>query len=156
MRATDESVELAASLLREAVFASRARSAAGHSLAGIDLQRSSAGPGNCGLGEKPELESELGARGAELFGQLWPQPLSSSELERLRAELAAWVGQQDGLDRARNHFLRDFRAQHGADRRAWSDDIARAYEQGISALNERESARLREHAHRLLASARPV
>jgi hypothetical protein len=154
MRAADE--ELAASLLREAVFAARARSAAGRSFAGIDLQRPTGGPGNCGLGEKPELESELGARGVELLGQLWPQPLAPAELERLRAELAAWVGQQDGLDRARNHFLRDFRAQHGADRRAWSAETARDYERGIAALSAREDARLREHARALLAPSRPA
>ena len=93
------------------------------------------------------------ARFRQALGATDDKAAARGFLDDCITELAAWVGQQDGLDRARNHYLRDFRARHGADRRAWSAEVAREYEQGIAALNEREDARLREHARRLLGSA---
>ncbi len=152
MSQAEERLELAAAFLREAVFASRARTAAGLSLGGIDLERPAGGPGSCGLGEKAAVELELSPRAASLAERLWPAALAPAEREGVRETMRDWVVLQDGLDRARNHFLRDFRAAHGTARDAWSAETARAYDEGLAALHAREDARLREHATRLLGS----
>lgn len=155
-RALDERLEQAASFLREAVFASRARQAAGVALAGIDLEGPPGGPGTggCGLGEKAAIELELSATAAAHFARLWPEAPTAAELERIRTVMRDWIVLQDGLDRARNHFLRDFRREHGADREAWSAGMRSAYEEGLAALHARMDARLREHAERLTGAAR--
>lgn len=138
-------LELAASFLQEAVYRSRGRQAAG-----VELKRgASPAAGNCGLGEKAALELDLSARGRELAAELWPAGLEGEHLARVRAELAAWVIAQDALDRKRNHFLRDFRQQHGFDRTQYAPETLRAFEQGLEQVNAEESRQRRAAAERV-------
>jgi len=140
--ATGERLELAEELLREAVFASRARQAAG--------ANPLAAPATCGLGERvePALDLLLSPRAGELSDRLFgPEPRSP---ERVREVLAEWVERQDALDRKRNHFLKDFRQRHGFDRSAYAPELARAFEEGLERINVQESAERRELARLLL------
>jgi hypothetical protein len=137
--------ELAERFLQEAVFRSRERQAVGAEL------RRGAQPnaGNCGLGEKAAIELDLSARGRELAAQLWPAGLAEAQLSALRMAVADWIVEQDALDRKRNHFLRDFRGQHGADRTKYGDELARAFETGLEQVNAQETERRREVARQL-------
>jgi hypothetical protein len=134
--------ELAERFLQEAVFRSRERQAVGAEL------RRGARPdaGNCGLGEKAAIELDLSPRGRELATQLWPAGLAEAQLAALRTAVADWIVEQDALDRKRNHFLRDFRGQHGADRTKYDGDALRAFEAGLAKVNAQESERRREVA----------
>ena len=146
----EERLQDAAAFLREAVFRSRARQAAGVALKGGDLNREASGPANCGLGEKAALELDLSERGQELYEKLWPSDLGAEGLARIHAVMKDWVVLQDGLDRTRNHFLRDFRGEHGFDRRAYAPEVLEAFDQGLAEVNAKVEDRLREHAVRLL------
>jgi len=132
-------MELAERFLQEAVFRSRERQAVG-----AELRRgASTGAGNCGLGEKAAIELDLSPRGRELAAQLWPAGLGAGALEQLKSAVADWVVEQDALDRKRNHFLRDFRGQHGADRTKYSDETLRAFEAGLEKIKAQETERRR-------------
>lgn len=146
---SDDSIRTAELFLREIVYRSRARQAAGAALAGGDLNAPS-GDGRCGLGEKAALVLELEGRSRELADELWPDDLSGGELERVQACLKAWVQRQDGLDRTRNHFLRGFRETHGFDRSSYGEDEQRAYRKGLDEVNENENRLRREAARELL------
>jgi hypothetical protein len=136
----EQRIELAQALLAEAVFASRAKQAAGASL----MQ----GAG-CGLGTRAEVALELSPRAAQIARELWPRELSAAELESVRQATAEWVEQQDALDRKRNHFLKDFRARHGFDRNAYSPEQLAAFEQGLAHINAEVEQRRRAAAARL-------
>lgn len=138
-------VELAEHFLREAVMRSRTRQAAEHSLA-------SAGPmaGKCGLGARAALELELSERGRELYRALFPAPLGEERERALLAAMAEWVRRQDAFDRARNHFLKDFRQRHGFDRRQYTPAVEAAFEAGLDEVNGEANAALRAAAERLL------
>jgi hypothetical protein len=144
-------LELATSLLQEAVYRSRANQAAGVALGGDLRLDQPVGPGACGLGQEAALELALGERGAELLRALWPAggPARAAE-PALRERLAEWVRTQDAFDRRRNHFLRDFRSVHGFDRRAWDPERARAYEEGLSKIHSELDLRRRAAAEALL------
>ncbi len=148
-----EGLDAARAFLEEAVYRSRARQAASTALAPLTA---GAAPDarRCGLGEKAAIELDLGARGAELFERLWPAGLSAPALERVRAAMGTWVARQDALDRKRNHFLRDFRGAHGYDRAAYGPAEARAFEQGLAAVNAEVEAGLAAAAAALLGAAR--
>jgi hypothetical protein len=136
----EQRIHLAEAFLAEAVFASRARQAASASL--------TAG-GGCGLGERAERSLDLSARGAELARELWPRELTSAETSSIRATLAQWVGEQDALDRKRNHFLKDFRQRHGFDRARYTPEQLARFEQGLDRINA-EGDELRRAAAQLL------
>ena len=148
--------ELAAAFLREAVFRSRARQAAGTALAGLALAEDVArDAGNCGLGHKAAVELDLSERGQELYGELWPAGLDPEAQARVHAAMRAWIQRQDALDRKRNHFLRDFRGSHGYDRNAYGPDTLAAFEAGLEAVNAEIADGLREAARTLLTAAQP-
>ncbi len=76
-------------------------------------------------------------------------------LEALKDVMSAWVKRQDGLDRQRNHFLKDFRNEHGFDRNAYSDELRASYESGLDEVNGKVADARRQAAQDLLdASAR--
>ncbi len=139
---------LALSFLQEVVYESRAKQAAGAALA-----RGGSTGSNCGLGERAALELGLSARGGELFERLWPQGLAAAAGEVLKRELAAWVESQDAFDRRRNHFLRDFRHQHGFDRTRYSAEQGVQFERGLEQVNGEADAARVAAARRLLELA---
>ena len=145
----DDRLQTAAAFLAEAVFASRARQAAGVSLLrASDKDGSSAS--NCGLGREAAVELELSARGAELFAALWPTAPGSASLAALQTVVTAWVERQDQLDRDRNHFLKAFRNRHGFDRNAYTPELLAQFEAGLAEVNARVDAQRREAAGGLL------
>lgn len=142
-RSDDPSVALAESFLQEAVYRSRGDQAGATLL--------SAGSASCGLGEKPSVSLDLTPRAEELFEELFGN--AAVDVEALRAVMTAWVKRQDALDRKRNHFLRDFRAEHGADRRAYSAELLARYEAGLDAVNDEVGEARSAAARKLLAAA---
>lgn len=147
----------AVALLREVVFASRARQAATSALRGLSpapAPASDSGNPDCGLGPEALFELGLEGEGARLLAGIvavGPRgTLAEGALDDVRAVLHAWVEAQDTLDRTRNHFLRDFRTRHGFDRKAWAPALRQEFENGLAKVNARESERQLEHARRLL------
>ena len=140
---------LAEALLQEAVFRSRAKQAAG---LGSATSATSTGPtgAGCGLGARAAVEAELSEEGSRLLARLWPEPPGEAELGRIGTAIAGWVRLQDALDRKRNHFLKDFRGRHGADRRAYPPEVARAFEQGLAEVNGEVDQRRARAARELL------
>lgn len=138
-------VELAVAFLQEAVYRSRESQASGAGFLGA--------ASNCGLGEKPSLQLELGARGQELYLALWPQGLSHTQLEQVRERMAEWVRRQDALDRKRNHFLKDFRQAHGMDRTRYTPQQTAQFEQGLAKVNQEETQLRLDTALSMLAVA---
>lgn len=149
---TDERIRLAEAFLAEAVFRSRAAQAAGVGLAGGDLDAPSS-PANCGLGEKAAVVLDLSAKGEELFGRLWPTAPPDDVIVRIRDVTRKWVELQDALDRKRNHFLRDFRGEHGSDRRAYSSTVLAEYDTGLERVNGEVDERRRRAAEQLVRDA---
>ncbi len=138
-------IALAESFLQEAVYRSRGDQAGATLL--------SAGSASCGLGEKPSVVLDLSPRAEELFDELFGE--QSVPLEALKDVMSAWVKRQDGLDRQRNHFLKDFRNEHGFDRNAYSDELRASYESGLDEVNGKVADARRQAAQDLLdASAR--
>ena len=137
---SEQRIELAEAFLQEAVFASRAKQAAGASL----MQ----GAG-CGLGTRAEVVLDLSPRAAQLAKQLWPRELAADELEIIRRTTADWIERQDALDRKRNHFLKAFRTQHGFDRNAYSAEQTAAYDHGLEQVNADSAQARRSAAERL-------
>jgi hypothetical protein len=142
----DERLRTAETFLVEAVFRSRAKQAALGATGGA-----AADGGRCGLGVRAAVELNLDRRGLDLFERLWPDGLSDVALQRVRAEMTTWIRRQDALDRERNHFMKAFRAEHGADRTAYTEEQQRAWREGLDAVNDKENAERREAARRLLA-----
>ena len=146
-RLGEERVGLALLLLREAVFASRAKQAAGTSLQRADPKSKA---GNCGLGAHAEIELRLSARGRELAAELWPVELAPELAARATQVISAWVERQDALDRKRNHFMRDFRGANGFDRALYTNEQLAAFEAGLERVNGEED-RLRSESAEMLA-----
>ena len=135
-----ERLALARSFLQEAVYRSRGDQA-GAALFSSD------GDG-CGLGKGPSVVLDLTPRAEALF-----RDLGGSEgpaLEPVREAMGAWVRRQDALDRKRNHFLKAFRGEHGADRRGYSESVRRAFEEGLEAINAQVTCAQDEAAQALL------
>ena len=143
-----ERLTLAEAFLREAVYRSRARQAAGVALA----QGARPAAGQCGLGERAAVELDLDARGREIAATLWPQALEEAALARVRAATEAWIERQDALDRDRNHFLKAFRTKHGLDRTRYAPEQSAALEAGLAEVNAREDRERAEAARALLAA----
>ena len=144
----NERLSLAEAFLREAVYRSRARQAAGVALA----RGARPASGQCGLGERAAIELDLDAKGREIAARLWPQALEEAALERVRARTAAWIERQDALDRDRNHFLKAFRGKHGFDRTRYTDEQTSAFDAGLAEVNAREDLERAEAARALLAA----
>jgi hypothetical protein len=138
-----ERLRLAESFLQEAVFASRAKQAAGASLFGAAT--------NCGLGARAEVVLDLSPRAAEIAREIWPRELDAVELERIQSVTRSWIELQDSLDRKRNHFLKDFRRRHGFERASYSQEQLGAFEDGLAKVNGEAGAQLRLSAASLLA-----
>lgn len=143
----DGRIDLARELLREVVFQSRAKQAAGTSLLRSDPNSNS---GNCGLGAHAAIESRLSDKGRDLAAKLWPAALSAESATRAEALIVAWVERQDALDRKRNHFLRDFRSANGFDRTKYTAEQLAAFETALARVNLEED-RLRTQAAEQLA-----
>jgi len=133
-RLDEDRISLARDLLREAVFRSRAKQAAGSSLLRSDPDSKA---GNCGLGAHAAFESRLSDKGRELSAKLWPS-LAPETAARVEELIVAWVERQDALDRKRNHFLRDFRTANGFDRSQYSAEQVAAFEAGLERVNAEE------------------
>jgi hypothetical protein len=140
----------AEALLAEAVYASRAAQAATSALGALG---GPAGARQCGLGHGPVplADLELSARARELAHQLWPEARLEPQAAELRALLDAWIREQDSLDRARNHFLRDFRSRHGRGRAEYAPEVADAFEAGLEQINAKARERLAACAERVVA-----
>jgi hypothetical protein len=139
-------LELAESLLQEAVYRSRELQAGVTALA-----RPPSGGGNCGLGERAPQGLELSERGRRLCTEIWPDDLEDRRAAARRATIDGWIEKQDALDRKRNHFLKDFRKTHGFDRRSYSAAVLAEYEAGLERINAQERAARLETARELLA-----
>jgi hypothetical protein len=139
----DERLAQARSFLQEAVYRSRGDQAGAALLAA----RGSV-DGSCGLGEGPSVVLDLTPRAQALFSEMGAT--AATALEPVQASMADWVRRQDALDRKRNHFLKAFRGEHGADRRGYSEDTLRAFEEGLEAVNAQVTAALDEAAEALL------
>jgi hypothetical protein len=145
----DERLATAEAFLAEAVYASRARQAAGVSLLRA-AERDGSAPTNCGLGRDAAVELALTPRAAELANVLWPTPLAPQALRAVQDVVARWVERQDQLDRDRNHFLKAFRGKHGFDRNAYTPALLAQYEAGLAEVNARVEAELLTSARTLL------
>ena len=134
--------EQAEGFLQEAVYQSRS-------------EQSSAllqGSGSCGLGEKAIVALDLSERGQELFATLWPNGLNEQQTARVRELLTAWVERQDGLDRKRNHFMKDFRHKHGFDRTQYTEEQAADWRTGLDRVNDEVAQERGSVADELLAA----
>ena len=64
--------------------------------------------------------------------------------------MRGWITLQDSLDRKRNHYLRDFRQEHGFDRQAYVTEELAKYEGRIERINREVDDGLRNAAEELL------
>ncbi len=115
----NEAQAAAGRLLREAVSRSRGKQTEVASPAGADLEQPGEGRGP--------------------FRHLSPGTPSGATMEGLSQLLATWVKRQDGLDRKRKHFPRDFRDQHGYDRRDYNEEQRADYGNGLDAVHAEEN-----------------
>jgi hypothetical protein len=137
----------AEALLRDAVFRSREKQSAVAALRAPVTKNA-----NCGLGERAEIDLDLSARGRDALDQLHPEGLNAEVLDAVRLEMASWVERQDTLDRKRNHFLKEFRARHGFNRRDYAPGVAGEFEAGLARINAEEDAEREVAARRILAA----
>ena len=140
---------LAARFLSEAVYAAREQSHRFHPGEGASA---------CGLGERPSLPetwSPAQARvAAELFQSLEAHGREGELAPALEGVAGAWVQVQDGLDRKRNHFIKGFRQQHGADRKAYAPEVEQAFRDGLELINADSRERLARAAEEMLLALR--
>ncbi len=156
-----DQLDLATAFLNEAVYRSRGGPAPSSPFASPARDLSATGVGGCGLGAKPAVVLDLSPRAEGIYGQLFGAESSDGSVDgsvdrgdrlaSIQAVMTRWIRKQDGLDRKRNHFLKDFRAEHGADRRSYSADLLAAYESGLAAVNQESIAGLEAAARELLA-----
>ncbi len=146
---SDERIRLAEDFLKEAVYRSRGQQAVHVGLAGGKLDQPS-GPANCGLGEKAAVDLDLSPKGEEICQRLWPKGLGPTESARIQEIMRGWITLQDALDRKRNHYLRDFRQEHGFDRQAYAPEELAKYEGGIERINREVADGLRMAAEEVL------
>lgn len=139
----EERLALARSFLQEAVYRSRGDQAGAALFAAAGT-----GTEGCGLGKGPSVVLDLTPRAEALFRDLGASPATA--LKPVQECMAGWVRRQDALDRKRNHFLKAFRGEHGADRRGYSEEVLRAFEEGLDAVNAQVSEALEEAAASLL------
>jgi hypothetical protein len=149
----EDRILLAEEFLREAVFKSRHAQAALPSSRALRPPRM--GPaqeaGNCGLGERAAIVLALSGRGQELFESLFGAVGEDPGWDRVRSAMTEWIERQDALDRKRNHFLKEFRGRHGADRTKYASEIVAEFEAGLARINAEEDAARRAVAGKLLS-----
>jgi hypothetical protein len=143
----DARLQTAEHFLQEAVFRSRGAQA-GAALLAPDARLPDGG--QCGLGVRAAVVLDLSPKAEQLFAELWPSGCPEAQLTHLREVMAAWVRQQDSLDRKRNHFLKDFRGRHGFERKTYDEATAAAYRAGIDGVNAEARRAQREAAAELL------
>lgn len=144
---TRESIEaLARQFLQESVFASREAS---HGFS----PRSLDGASGCGLGLRPTIPDDFNGKQARLLEQMLSAASKGEHgpFASIREKVEEWIKTQDALDRKRNHFLRDFRQQHGFDRASYAADVEAAFKAGLAAINDENRQRLDTHAHQFAA-----
>ena len=73
-------------------------------------------------------------------------------MDRIQDVMRGWITLQDSLDRKRNHYLRDFRQEHGFDRQAYTPEELAKYEKGLERTNHEVDDGLRKAAEELLES----
>jgi hypothetical protein len=137
----------AEAFLQEAVYRSRGAQA-GASLLAPDERLPDGG--QCGLGARAAVVLDLSPRAELLFEQLWPEGVSEEQLPAIQECMRLWVERQDALDRKRNHFMKEFRGQHGFDRGAYDEARSAAYRAGLDAVNGEVTEVRREVARGLL------
>ena len=91
---------------------------------------------------------DLTPRAEGLFRELGSP--EAADLAEVRDHMRSWVERQDALDRKRNHFLKAFRAEHGADRRAYPATTLGAFEAGLERINSQVEREREEAAMALL------
>jgi hypothetical protein len=139
-------IALAEAFLRETVYRSRERQAA---VAAI--RASAVANPNCGLGERAVVVLDLSERARELLARIHPGPMEEAALVAVQDLMSDWTERQDALDRKRNHFLKEFRGQHGFDRGSYSPDARTGFEAGLARINAEENSERRAAAQRLVA-----
>jgi hypothetical protein len=139
-----ERLRLAEEFLREAVFGSREKQAAGSLERTFRNETSS-----CGLGERAATLLDLSPRGRELYEQMFGRAAGPAG-DAIRATMTAWIERQDAIDRKRNHFLKAFRGRHGFDRARYAPEVLRDWEAGLAGINAEEDVERRATAGRLL------
>jgi hypothetical protein len=147
---SNDRIDLAEELLREAVYRSRAMQGVATMLA-----KRSADEGNCGLGAKAAVVLDLSPRGQELFERMFQhgdelQHGEGSTVTRVQSCLREWIVAQDAIDRRRNHFLKAFRNEHGNDRTKYSASQTAELEAGLARINDDEDRARRSAAESLL------
>ncbi|MEM6675158.1 MAG: hypothetical protein AAF726_20070 [Planctomycetota bacterium] len=139
--ADEERLASALTFLQEAVYRSRGDQAGATLMA--------AGSASCGLGEKARVALDLTPKAEVAYRALFDD--RDTDLDAIRAVVRSWVERQDALDRKRNHFLRDFRGTHGADRRAYEAATLSEFEAGLERINALETQEREAAARELLA-----
>jgi hypothetical protein len=137
---SDTLKDLAQKFLQEAVFASREQS---HKVPVGDAA-------GCGLGQRPAIPDSFSQKQAELLERMM-EVGKAPDFAALQDVAEGWIKLQDGLDRKRNHFLKDFRNQHGFNRREYPPDVDAEFAAGVAAVNEENRARLEAHADQVVA-----
>jgi len=157
-----DALDLARKFLQEAVFASRElqhRGQSGIGAGGIGAGGIDAGApadtSGCGLGPKAAVPESFSGKQTELLGQM-VQALGVTDppMDQVEAVTAQWIKVQDGLDRKRNHFLKDFRNLHGFDRKAYAPDVEAEFKAGLEEINRDNNDRLHRQAEALVESVR--
>lgn len=134
--------DLVCKFLQESVFAARE---AQHS-------EMTAGAGGCGLGARPVIPETFTAKQAAIMEEMMAAASVAPErlVEVAQQSAERWIKIQDGLDRKRNHFLKDFRQGHGFDRRAYPPEIDAQFQSGIDEINQENRERLDREAEAFL------
>lgn len=126
---------LAHKFLEESVFAAREAQHGG----GPTVEA-----GGCGLGARPVIPASFNKKQADLMEEMIGVSGGDAEIVVAAAVQHAeqWIKLQDGLDRKRNHFLKDFRNAHGFDRKQYPPDVEARFKQGIDAVNQENRSKL--------------
>ncbi len=106
--------------------------------------------GFCGLGDTAPTHQELPEEYAALL-----KDFSSERLTQRRALIPpliqSWISDLDPIDRANNHFLKQFRQKHGFDRRQYDAKTEQAFTEGLSKIHAEQEEVLNRHAAELVA-----
>jgi hypothetical protein len=102
--------------------------------------------------------TQLGPAGEELAAgtrrelaeltSTWPEPARAS----LPATAAAVERERHALDRARNHFIKDFRQRNGMDARRYPPEIKAQLDAGMADFTQKKSRVIEEASERHLAA----
>ncbi len=132
-------LDRARDFLEESVFASR----------DLSHRVPAESGGQCGLGGGPALPIGFSPR-QEAALQAFAPRLTDAQRQAAAEHAGRWVRLQDGLDRRRNHFLRDFRDKHGYTRSEYSPEVLAEYQAGLDTINHDNDQKLADAAQALL------